>query len=60
MAASLQVPKSPRAASVLTRGMAHDIAHRFTKTYKMIAICDYCDKQMFMGMFMLLVNILLA
>lgn len=47
---SLQVPKSPRAASVLTRGMAHDIAHRFTKTYKMIAMCYYCDKQMFMGL----------
>ncbi|XP_034241397.1 kinase suppressor of Ras 2 isoform X3 [Thrips palmi] len=47
---SLQVPKSPRAASVLTRGMAHDISHRFTKTYKMIAMCDYCDKQMFMGL----------
>ncbi|XP_052124851.1 kinase suppressor of Ras 2 isoform X2 [Frankliniella occidentalis] len=47
---SLQVPKSPRPAPVLTRGMAHDIAHRFTKTYKMIANCDYCDKQMFMGL----------
>ncbi|KAK3911842.1 Kinase suppressor of Ras 2 [Frankliniella fusca] len=47
---SLQVPKSPRPAPILTRGMAHDISHRFTKTYKMIANCDYCDKQMFMGL----------
>lgn len=24
----------------------HEIAHRFTKMYKMIATCDYCDRQM--------------
>nr|XP_012147186.1 PREDICTED: kinase suppressor of Ras 2 isoform X7 [Megachile rotundata] len=45
---SLQVPKSPRTPTV-TRGMGHIIAHRFTKTYKMMTTCDYCDKQMFIG-----------
>ncbi|XP_076654099.1 kinase suppressor of ras isoform X2 [Halictus rubicundus] len=44
---SLQVPKSPRTPTV-TRGMGHIIAHRFTKTFKMITTCDYCDKQIFM------------
>ncbi|XP_038220722.1 kinase suppressor of Ras 2 isoform X2 [Zerene cesonia] len=29
--------------------MAHDIAHRFTKTFNMIATCDFCDKQMLFG-----------
>ncbi|XP_046750745.1 kinase suppressor of Ras 2 [Diprion similis] len=45
---SLQVPKSPRTPTV-TRGMGHVIAHRFTKTFKMMTTCDYCDKQMFIG-----------
>ncbi|KAL1140466.1 hypothetical protein AAG570_000398 [Ranatra chinensis] len=45
---SLQVPKSPRTPTV-TRGMGHVIAHRFTKTFKMMTTCDYCDKQMFLG-----------
>lgn len=45
---SLQVPKSPRTPTV-TRGMGHIIAHRFTKTFKMMTTCDYCDKQMFIG-----------
>ncbi|KAI4484473.1 hypothetical protein M0804_007039 [Polistes exclamans] len=45
---SLQVPKSPRTPTV-TRGMGHFIAHRFTKTFKMMTTCDYCDKQMFIG-----------
>ncbi|XP_076626206.1 kinase suppressor of ras isoform X3 [Colletes latitarsis] len=44
---SLQVPKSPRTPTV-TRGMGHIIAHRFTKTFKMMTTCDYCEKQMFM------------
>lgn len=26
------------------------ITHRFTKTFKMMTTCDYCDKQMFMGL----------
>ncbi|XP_015111419.1 kinase suppressor of Ras 2 [Diachasma alloeum] len=47
-AANLQVPKSPRTPTV-TRGMGHIIAHRFTKTFKMMTTCDYCDKQMFIG-----------
>ncbi|XP_063984485.1 kinase suppressor of Ras 2 [Diachasmimorpha longicaudata] len=46
--ANLQVPKSPRTPTV-TRGMGHIIAHRFTKTFKMMTTCDYCDKQMFIG-----------
>ncbi|XP_034951700.1 kinase suppressor of Ras 2 [Chelonus insularis] len=46
---SLQVPKSPRTPTV-SRGMGHIIAHRFTKTFKMMTTCDYCDKQMFMGL----------
>ena len=45
---SLQVPKSPRTPTV-TRGMGHMIAHRFTKTFKMMTTCDYCEKQMFIG-----------
>jgi kinase suppressor of Ras 2 len=42
------VPKSPRTPTV-TRGMGHVINHRFTKTFKMMTTCDYCDKQMFIG-----------
>ncbi|XP_033321769.2 kinase suppressor of ras isoform X3 [Megalopta genalis] len=45
---SLQVPKSPRTPTTVTRGMGHIIAHRFTKTFKMIMTCDYCEKQIFM------------
>lgn len=44
----MQVPKSPH-TPVITRGMGHIIAHRFTKTFKMMTTCDYCDKQMFIG-----------
>uniref|UniRef100_A0A8D8M8Z4 Kinase suppressor of Ras 2 n=1 Tax=Cacopsylla melanoneura TaxID=428564 RepID=A0A8D8M8Z4_9HEMI len=39
---NLQVPKSPRTPKT----MVHVISHRFTKTFKMKATCDYCDKQM--------------
>ncbi|XP_043464776.1 kinase suppressor of Ras 2 [Leptopilina heterotoma] len=46
---SLQVPKSPRTPTV-SRGMGHMITHRFTKTFQMMTTCDYCDKQMFMGL----------
>ncbi|XP_034832035.1 kinase suppressor of Ras 2 [Maniola hyperantus] len=42
------VPRSPRTPTV-SGCMAHDIAHRFTKTFNMIATCDYCDKQMLFG-----------
>lgn len=41
-------PRSPRTPTV-SRCMAHDIAHRFTKKFNMIATCDYCDKQMLFG-----------
>nr|CAD7428222.1 unnamed protein product [Timema monikensis] len=45
---TLQVPKSPRTPTI-SRGMGHIIAHRFTKTFKMMTTCDYCEKQMFIG-----------
>lgn len=45
---SLQVPKSPRTPTS-NRGMVHKIKHRFTKTFKMMTTCDYCEKQMFIG-----------
>ncbi|KAM0728626.1 Kinase suppressor of Ras 1 [Formica fusca] len=45
---SLQVPKSPRTPTV-TRTMGHIIAHRFNKTFNMMATCDYCEKQMGWG-----------
>ncbi|XP_066997857.1 kinase suppressor of Ras 2 [Anabrus simplex] len=47
--ATLQVPKSPRTPTTINRGMGHVIAHRFTKAFKVITTCDYCDKQMFLG-----------
>lgn len=43
------MPKSPRTPTV-SRGMGHMITHRFTKTFKMMTTCDYCDKQMFIGL----------
>ncbi|XP_039292308.1 LOW QUALITY PROTEIN: kinase suppressor of Ras 2 [Nilaparvata lugens] len=46
---SLQVPKSPRTPTAPPRGMGHTIAHRFTKTFKMMTTCNLCDKQMFIG-----------
>jgi len=40
------VPKSPRTPT-MTRTMGHIIAHRFTKTFNMMATrCDYCEKPM--------------
>lgn len=46
----MQVPKSPRTPTLPRPGvMGHVIAHRFTKTYKMMTTCDYCEKQMFIG-----------
>ncbi|XP_052753234.1 kinase suppressor of Ras 2 [Galleria mellonella] len=42
-----RTPRTPRTPTV-SRCMAHDIAHRFTKTM-LIATCDYCDKQMLFG-----------
>ncbi|KAJ9598885.1 hypothetical protein L9F63_026579 [Diploptera punctata] len=46
---TLQVPKSPRTPTI-PRTMCHAINHRFTKTFKMIATCDFCEKQMFIGL----------
>lgn len=45
---TLQVPKSPRTPTI-TRPMCHAINHRFTKTFKVISTCDFCDKQIFIG-----------
>lgn len=42
----MQVPKSPRTPTV-SRGMGHVISHRFTKTFKMMTACNFCNKQMF-------------
>ncbi|KAF5306924.1 hypothetical protein FQA39_LY00154 [Lamprigera yunnana] len=47
-ATSLQVPKSPRTPTV-GRGMGHQIAHRFAKTFKMVATCGYCSKPIYFG-----------
>lgn len=30
-------------------GMGHQIAHRFTKTFKMVATCGYCSKPIYFG-----------
>lgn len=44
------MPKSPRTPTLSRPGvMGHQIAHRFTKTFKMMTTCDYCEKQMFIG-----------
>lgn len=48
LATSLQVPKSPRTPTV-ARSYGHQIAHRFTKTYKMVTTCDYCSKPIYFG-----------
>lgn len=48
LATSLQVPKSPRTPTVV-RGMGHQIAHRFTKTFKMMSTCGYCQKPIYFG-----------
>lgn len=29
--------------------MGHQISHRFTKTFRMMSSCDFCEKQMFIG-----------
>lgn len=47
-ATSLQVPKSPCTPTVV-RSMGHQIAHRFTKTFKMMATCGYCLKPIYFG-----------
>lgn len=47
---SLTVPRSPCTPIVVSRGMGHQIAHRFTKKFKVISTCDLCNKQMFFGL----------
>lgn len=49
IALSLQVPKSPRSIPVLGRKMTHQISHRFTKKFKMMSSCGYCQKQIFLA-----------
>ncbi|RZC38968.1 kinase suppressor of Ras 2, partial [Asbolus verrucosus] len=48
-ATSLQVPKSPRTPTPVVRNMTHQINHRFTKTFKMMATCGYCMKPIYFG-----------
>lgn len=45
---NLTVPRSP-CTPIVTRGMGHMIAHRFTKKFK-VSTCDLCNKQMFFGL----------
>uniref|UniRef100_A0A6P7GD17 Kinase suppressor of Ras 1-like n=1 Tax=Diabrotica virgifera virgifera TaxID=50390 RepID=A0A6P7GD17_DIAVI len=46
---SLQVPKSPRTPTVMGKVMTHQIKHRFTKTFKMMSSCGYCQKPIYFG-----------
>lgn len=46
---NLTVPRSP-CTPIVTRGMGHIIAHRFTKKFKVMSTCDLCNKQMFFGL----------
>lgn len=46
---NLTVPRSP-CTPIVSRGMGHQIAHRFTKKFKVISTCDLCNKQMFFGL----------
>lgn len=46
---NLTVPRSP-CTPIVTRGMGHMIAHRFTKKFKVMSTCDLCNKQMFFGL----------
>jgi kinase suppressor of Ras 2 len=48
-ATSLQVPKSPRTPTSVVRNMTHQINHRFTKKFKMMATCGYCTKPIYFG-----------
>ncbi|XP_055908962.1 kinase suppressor of Ras 1 [Eupeodes corollae] len=46
---NLTVPRSP-CTPIVSLGMGHMIAHRFTKFFKVISTCDLCQKQMFFGL----------
>ncbi|KAJ8923037.1 hypothetical protein NQ315_001585 [Exocentrus adspersus] len=46
---SLQVPKSPRTPPVRGRVMTHQIKHRFTKTFRMMSSCGYCQRPIYFG-----------
>ncbi|XP_065202986.1 kinase suppressor of Ras 2 [Planococcus citri] len=43
------VPRSPRTPTSVSRVMAHDIAHRFTKHFSFNRPCDYCCKPIVMN-----------
>lgn len=43
------VPRSPRTPTSFKVGMAHDIAHRFTKHFSFNKPCDYCCKPIIMN-----------
>lgn len=48
--AAVATPKSPRTPTVGGPAvMVHAINHRFTMTFKMLTVCDFCLKQMFIG-----------
>ncbi|KAF7278778.1 hypothetical protein GWI33_008009 [Rhynchophorus ferrugineus] len=40
----LQVPKSPQTPPI-KGSMTHQIAHRFTKTFKLVGNCEFCTKK---------------
>lgn len=43
------VPRSPKTPTSVSRVMAHDIAHRFTKRFSINKPCDYCCKPIIMN-----------
>lgn len=46
----LQVPRSPCTPLVNPPVMGHTINHRFTTAIKLMATCDLCQKQVFLGL----------
>ncbi|XP_011632952.2 LOW QUALITY PROTEIN: kinase suppressor of Ras 2 [Pogonomyrmex barbatus] len=46
---NLEVPTSPCTTPTVLRGIGHTITHRFTKSFNVMTICDYCEKSMFMN-----------
>lgn len=42
----LQVPKSPQTPTIKHGCMTHQIAHRFTRTFKIVGNCDFCTRKM--------------
>lgn len=42
----LQVPKSPQTPPIKV-SMTHQIAHRFSKTFRLVAVCDLCPREIY-------------